>query len=392
MDDPPQEPSLNATTLSAPGVPPTWKRSAIPVAVTGLCKNRGVPKTANTPEHLELPVDELDLDPRNPRIIVEEDASQLDLIEYLYSEEGIDDLVTSLVENGYFTEEPLVAVRNGPRYTVVEGNRRLATLKLLLDKRLRRQLAVADWPNLTSTQRERLQRVPVVVHSHRSEVLAFLGYRHITGARKWAPFQKSRFVAQLVEEGYDLSGIQDLIGDSTQAVKKLYQEFVVFRQVAEDLDIDTEPIRVRFSLLEVSLGQRPIKAYLGMPTRLPGAPVERLIGDEYLDHLEQIVGWVFGAGRWPIVITESRDINEKLSKVIASESALEWLIESGDLDMSYELTDGEQVSLLRRLAAAERSIRAASGILPLYNDDPEIIIAVERVSTLAASLKRQLKK
>ena len=48
--------------------------------------------------------------------------------------EALDELVASFVENGYFEEEPLVVVPIGEdRFKTVEGNRRLATLKLLLD-------------------------------------------------------------------------------------------------------------------------------------------------------------------------------------------------------------------------------------------------------------------
>ena len=39
------------------------------------------------------------------------------------------ELVDSLVENGFIDYEPLVVKRSGSRYTVVEGNRRLAAIK-----------------------------------------------------------------------------------------------------------------------------------------------------------------------------------------------------------------------------------------------------------------------
>ena len=344
----------------------------------------------NTPT--PLAVNDLRLDPRNPRIIVDPSASQETLARYLYERESLDELVMSFVENGYFPEEPLVAVvdKDTSEYVVVEGNRRLATLKLLLDSGLRETVGVAGWPNLTKEQRSRLDPVPVVIYDDRAQVLPFLGFRHITGAKKWGPFQKARFVAQLVEEGFDLGTIEELIGDSTQAVKKLYQQFTVFEQIRQDTDLDTEAIRQRFSLMEVTLGQRPIKDHLGLPRGLPSGRDPNPVPAENLDELAETVEWVFGTSDRAPVVTESRDISQRLAKVVASEEALTRLRDTRDLELAYELTDGEQVSLLRNLTRAERILRDAAGLVPLFASDHEVQRAIERLATMADALRDQV--
>src|SRR6266511_2999880 len=131
-----------------------------------------------------LRVEEIDLDPENPRLVVSTGVSQDELLTYLYEQEALDELVASFVENGYFEEEPLVVVAVDGRHKTVEGNRRLATLKLLLDEGLRRRLRVAGWPTLTDAQKARLETVPCVIYPTRENVLPYLGYRHITGAKK----------------------------------------------------------------------------------------------------------------------------------------------------------------------------------------------------------------
>src|SRR5690349_18855320 len=130
------------------------------------------------PESRDVPVDSLDLDPENPRLVVDGQPTQLRLLRQLYEEEALDELVYSFLENGYFAEEPMVVVRDGRRFTVAEGNRRLATLKLLLDASLRRRLKVAGWPEPTPAQVRRLRRVPCVVYPTRRAVLPYLGFRH----------------------------------------------------------------------------------------------------------------------------------------------------------------------------------------------------------------------
>lgn len=153
------------------------------------------PQAADRPSYVDaIDVEKLLLNPENPRLVVAGRTSQADLARVLYEEEGIDELVPSLVEHGYFAEEPLVVVAADEEgfFTVVEGNRRLTALKLLLDSSLRAELDARGLPMLTLEQRERLERVPCVVYSDRADVLPFLGFRHITGAKKWAPFQKAR--------------------------------------------------------------------------------------------------------------------------------------------------------------------------------------------------------
>ena len=339
-----------------------------------------------------IPIQDLALDPKNPRIVVEPNASQESLTRYLYERESLDELVMSFVENGYFPEEPLVAVldQGFSKYEVVEGNRRLATLKLLLDSSLQDKLGVTGWPELTDAQRSRLDPVPVVVYANRADVLPYLGFRHITGAKKWAPFQKARFIAQLVGENLDLAAIEKLIGDSTQAVKKLYQQFTVFEQIRLETELDTDPIRQRFSLMEVTLGQRPIKDHLGLPRGLPTGKDPNPVPEENLDELIEVVEWVFGSGTRAPVVSESRDISQKLAKVLANEEALERLRGTRDLDLAYELTDGEQVSLERSLRRAERILREAAGLVPLYAQDPEIKLAIGRLATMADALRDQV--
>ena len=341
---------------------------------------------------MPIAIHDLTLDPGNPRIVIEPNPSQETLTIYLYERESLDELVMSFVENGYFPEEPLVAVldQESSEYVVVEGNRRLATLKLLLDQSLQDKLGVNGWPELTNEQRSRLDPVPVVVYENRADVMPFLGFRHITGAKKWGPFQKARFVAQLVDEDFDLATIEALIGDSTRAVKKLYQQFTVFEQIRLRTELDTEPIRQRFSLMEVALGQSPIKKHLGLPPGLPTGKDPNPVPEENLDELTEVVEWVFGSERYRPVVAESRDITQRLAKVVASEVAIERLRASRDLDLAYELTDGEQVSLLRNLNRAERMLRDAAGLVPLYAQESDIRLAVERLAKMADALRNQV--
>lgn len=340
-----------------------------------------------------IPVDQILLDPRNPRLVVSGRPTQENLATLLYENESLDELMPSLVANGFFIEEPLVVVQETNQFICVEGNRRLATLKLLLDKKLRRNVDVYDWPDLEDDDPKlrRLRAVPCVEYETRAAVYPFLGFRHITGAKKWEPFQKARFIADLVGEGLSIEDIQGIIGDTTQTVKRLYQDFVVFKQIEDSSLASSKRVKERFSLLEVALNQRPIKAYLGMPQGLPSRKVdEPLVPAEKLDKLDQVVSWVFGSEEKSAVVADSREIGQRLAKVIQDPDALEWLNTHGDLETAYEYTGGERDFLAKRLNRAERSIIDASGLAPLYAGDPDLLASVDRIETLVLALRRAL--
>src|SRR5690606_6255941 len=107
-------------------------------------------------EHLKmLPVDALDLDSANPRLPEDVDLTeQRKLIEYVASEYGALEVAESIANHGYFGSEPLIAIQDGDRYTVVEGNRRLAALKLLKSRELRESIELDDdetWGELSTS-------------------------------------------------------------------------------------------------------------------------------------------------------------------------------------------------------------------------------------------------
>src|SRR6266516_3680854 len=92
------------------------------------------PPEAERKEVQWVELGQLRLDPRNPRLREGmENASQAELLAELAREYELQDLGRSIADNGYFSEEPLVAVKDksGKTWTIIEGNRRLAALQLL---------------------------------------------------------------------------------------------------------------------------------------------------------------------------------------------------------------------------------------------------------------------
>jgi hypothetical protein len=182
------------------------------------------------------------LDPANQRLPEEAQGGNEDeLLRHLYEHFDLDEIAAPMAQNGYFDEEPLVAVPidlpkklqpkpehppsagylaflDKAEFTVVEGNRRLATARILRDSLIRQKLHVRGWPDISPEVRQDLEELPVIIYPTRKEVLPYLGVRHITGNKKWDSYAKARYIAAMLDEGHTVDDIVREVGDRSQGV------------------------------------------------------------------------------------------------------------------------------------------------------------------------------
>src|SRR5262249_8283367 len=154
-------------------------------------------------------------------------------------------------ENGYFSEEPLVTVKHSSqaKWVVVEGNRRLAALRLIDSPTSAPKDLQAAWEDIASSAKKRVTEVPTLVYAERKEITPYLGFRHITGVLAWRPYQKGRYVAQLVEQGkLGFAEIARLIGSKTQTVREHYVAYTLVRQARVGFNLNTELVEESFGV------------------------------------------------------------------------------------------------------------------------------------------------
>jgi ParB-like chromosome segregation protein Spo0J len=131
------------------------------------------------------------------------DRSQEAMIDYIAASTSIEELMEAIAENDFFPGEPLIVVpveKGSDQYYVLEGNRRLTTVKLLNDPKECSNPG-ERMHNISTVARYKPKELPVVIRESRSEVLPYLGFRHITGVKQWEPLVKARYIEQL----FDLS-------------------------------------------------------------------------------------------------------------------------------------------------------------------------------------------
>lgn len=370
-----------------------------------------------------LSVDRLFLDSQNPRLPEEAyGKNEEDLVRILYNQFYIDELAESMSRNGYFDEEPLVAVPIGTpddlqnydsetasererfeqfidgedtNFTVVEGNRRLATVKLLLNPEMQQKAKVSrSFPELNQAIANDIKILPVIVYSNRESVIPYLGVRHIVGIEKWDPFAKARYIAKNIEKTTEngvavadaIKEIQAQIGDSQQGVLKSFTSFRLLKQAQESFDYDIRLATAnKFSLLTLAIGQLPLREYLGLPQLSKIEDFESPVKADKVSNLEDLLTWLFGDGRNLPVIKESRDITKYLKEVVRNEEAVLHLKNSYDLLEAFDRTDGEEKMVLKYIVTANRNLETVLGMAHRHKTE-DVIDQAEKCSETADRL------
>lgn len=364
---------------------------------------------------IEISVDRLYLDPDNPRL--PEDAqgkSESEMMKYLYRGFNLDELVNSMSQNGYFQEEPLVVIPQKlskklkredvcskkfvdyindekTKITVVEGNRRLASAKFITSQEIRNSLNIKHWKDPSTQIIESLKYLPAIVYRDRSEIIPYLGVRHIVGIQKWGSYAKARYIAKLIDEGKKLQEVEAQVGDSQGSIRKNYISYKLLQQARDEFDYDTKAAEEDFSLLILAIGQGKIKRYLGLPKRIKDTDIESPTPNENVDNLKNLMSWLFGDERYDPVLKESRDITSYLSHVVESPEALKHLERNRDLSAAYDLSDGEEQMVLRYLANANDKLQTILGLIHRHKTE-DVIDEVEKCSEITKQLLKTVKE
>jgi hypothetical protein len=329
----------------------------------------------------QVPTGNLHFDPDNPRFyrLGRGDLSEYSIIEEMVDNEGLFDLMRSIGEQGYFQGEPLLVAEEEGRYVVIEGNRRLAAVKLLKGE-------IQAPPRRTQSVRQLIDEaktlpgdsLPCIIYSSRQDVLRYLGYRHITGIKQWDSLSKARYLASVRDTFYSrlpipeqMKSLANDIGSRSDYVAQLLAAFNLY-DTAENssfFGLRISQNDVEFSYLTTALNYTNITDWLGLESRKD--TVQSGLNQE---HLKELFAWMFvqdQQGR--TILGESRNLKE-LAAVIGSESGIASLRKDGDLSTAFLFSEGPLEALSNALENAIKHTRTAWELLL---ETPEITAAHE---------------
>ena len=344
----------------------------------------------------EVPVEHLFLDEQNPRLVSYDARSQDDILEVLAREMSIDEVAISIAENGYYPTERLLVVERDPgppaTYTVVEGNRRLAAVQVLMDAAKRQKTRTRDLPQISEVRRQELQTLPVSIFPGREQLWPYLGFKHVNGPREWDAFAKAEFVAMVHEEyGVPIDEISKRIGDRFSTVQRIHLGFRLVRQAERKGVFDREDRfyekRFYFSHLYTAADQQQFRAFLGITQERVALPDP--VPTEKLDQLRELLVWIYGSrseGREPLVRTQNPDLNY-LREAVTDESAVAALRQGGELRRASEIARGDDVVFRELLVAAKDSLLDVGKFIRLgYRGEKDLLNTAAEIFALADDL------
>lgn len=246
---------------------------------------------------------------------------------------NVQDLVASVKENGWLDLDPiLVERREGGRFLVVEGNRRVATLKHL---RGRYDEGAIDLGSLDPTI---FTQLPVVLHEAADERqhLVMMGLHHISGKKRWPAINRALAMKRLLAHfDGDVSAVCRALGVTKMDFNRSIRTLALVNAYKES-DYGDQFQSDQYSLFREVLGKLPIRRWLGWDntTSVAAEP----------DNLERLFGWMssidsgdkddegekqLSADFGPVITTVGH-IRE-LAKLIEDPKALERLDETRSL-------------------------------------------------------------
>ena len=178
-------------------------------------------------------------------------------------------LKDSILTNGFVPIEQIVVEKFAerttddglPLYLVIEGNRRVASVKLLL------QDQAAGAADIAAIVLESLQKLPVVEiigsneerENYRHTLMAI---RHISGIREWGPYQQAKLVVELYDSEHAFGPVAQRIGISAREVARRYRASKALQQMEEDDEFGEYAAPRLYSFFHEAVSQPKVREWL----------------------------------------------------------------------------------------------------------------------------------
>ena len=336
----------------------------------------------------------LHFDSKNPRLIefsIDQSTSEKTILNILWTEMAVDEIVLSILANGFFTHEALLAVNELGKTVIIEGNRRLAAVKSLLNPDDIDNNGMAKYASkITDALKLQLANLPVIVLEKREDSWGYIGFKHVNGPAKWGSYAKAQYIATVHNEyNVPLEKISEQIGDNNQTVLKLYQGLMVIDQAERRTDFKRDDIATRrlyFSHLYTGLQSQGFQRYLNLE-QTPRDTTDP-VPEDRLQNLEKVMFWLYGSKKkdiQPIIQSQNPDLGN-LSSVLRNAPATVALEASNNLEMAYETSVGISKVFLNYLMDAKVALQKAYSNVSGYNGEIDPLRTAGTIAKLADNL------
>ncbi len=340
---------------------------------------------------------ELYFDVKNPRLVeFEHTSDETKILNILWDNMAVNEIVMSILANGFFENEAMYVVVEEGKKIVVEGNRRLAAVKAILSpsailnggmNKYKEQITPKLVENLSN-------ELPIIVLNKREDAWRYIGFKHVNGAVKWDSYPKAEYIAQVHNEyGVELCDIAEQIGDSNKITLKLYQGLMVLRQADRDTEFRIDDVyynRVYFSHVYTAISYEGFQKFLGIDTT---QHTDNPVPSDRLKNLEEVMYWLLGSRKKkikPIIRSQNPDL-KNLNKVLSSPEAIQLLRAKNDLDSAYETSLEAADVFYQAVVEAKMNITKALSKISFYDGNEDMLKTVIDLANAADALYSGMK-
>lgn len=341
------------------------------------------------------PTSLLHFDVKNPRLengTGQEPANDVEMIKALREVAALGELIASICANEYRDIEPIIVKgpEEGP-FIVLEGNRRLASIKVILDEALAEECGVQVPRPVRPEVLASIKTVTIYRVASEEAARAFIGFKHINGPHRWESFAKARFVTQWYKaekgSGISIDRIAEQLGDDNSTIRNMIAGMLVLEQAtSQGFDASDRYNRGRFAFshLYTALTRSEFVDFLGLPKKWSVNPEENPVPKASSEKLSELMVWLYGSKqgeRAPLVRSQNPDLAH-LGEVLENPVSLSF-IRAG-----------------KTLAEARIELRPASAVLSdvmveinsRLREAVQLASRAEGADTTALSLAQQIAK
>lgn len=174
---------------------------------------------------MEISIENLVFDLESLRLPIRIETQEA-MLELLLDIGVIQELMLSIGYQGFYVNKPLQAVAlDDGKWMVVDGNRRLAALKLLLNPSLCERNSV---DKIAEDAIHKPLAVPCMVSLERDAIIESMAFDHVSGPIKWGMLAKARY---FTESGDHIAGLAMSTGTRKSYVDRLMGIYCIFQRV-----------------------------------------------------------------------------------------------------------------------------------------------------------------
>ena len=273
--------------------------------------------------------------------------------------ENIIDLINSFKTNGFLDIDQIQVKSVGDNYIVLEGNRRISTLKYLYSQ-------FKEGFDVGLLKEEDFKSVPVVEVLGEDPVhhLITMGLHHISGKKRWSAVNQAQFISDLYYKYQKTEeDICNSLGITKHNLRRNTRTLALIEQYKKS-DYGDQFESNMFSFFEEIIRNQAIKEWIGWNDDEYKAESENNIQrffswistTEEIEHIEDEEERYIKSE--PIV-TQSRQIRE-ISKFVKDEKALDRMEESRSVSEAFSFSDAiGETKLKNALSNIKNDVQAA---------------------------------